>query len=174
MVTNFLAIKKEYEDFDKSLLKRGQLPMWDTGVGFYSPAILAEVFELFKKINLQNYKHFLDLGSGDGRVVLTASLFTKATGVEIEPTLISKSNHLRNRLDLKANFIRKNFYDYKISNHDIVFVNPDQPMHRGMENKLLNELRGHVIVHGPHFHPTLLRKQKDFEINSTYMAVYSL
>lgn len=174
METKFLTIKKEYENFDRNLLKQGQLPLWDTGVGFYSAAILTETFELFKKINLQNYNHFLDLGSGDGRVVLTASLFTKATGIEIDPKLIAASLNIKQKLGLDAEFIQTNFYDYRISGHDIVFVNPDGPMHRGLENKFLNELRGKLIVYGHHFHPTLLRKHRDFNINGNYMAVYSI
>ena len=172
MEKRFNLIKKEYDNFDKNLLRRGQLPMWDTGVGFYSSAVLTEVFKLFKKVGLQNYRHFLDLGSGDGRVVLAASLFTRSTGVEIDPRLVVASQHMKQRLRLKANFIQKNFYDYHIGKHDIVFVNPDQPMQRGMENKLLDELKGHLIVYGPHFHPTLLRMKRRFNINGTYVGVY--
>ena len=174
MESKFLAIKKEYENFDRSLLRQGKLPMWDTGAGFYSSVVLTEVFGLFKKINLQNYNNFLDLGSGDGRVVLTASLFTKATGIEIDPRLVDSALQIKRKLGLNAGFIQTNFYDYKISGHDIVFVNPDEPMHRGLEKKFLNELKGKLIVYGPHFHPTLLRKHNDFYINGNYSAVYSL
>lgn len=174
METKFLAIKKEYDNFDRNLLKEGKLPMWDTGAGFYSSAVLTEVFELFKKINLQDYRNFLDLGSGDGRVVLTASLFTKATGVEIDSGLVDSSLQIKRKLGLNAGFIQANFDDYRISGHDIVFVNPDRPMHRGMEKKFLDELKGKLIVYGPHFHPTLLKKHDDFNINGTYAAVYSL
>ena len=173
MDNKFLAIKKEYENFDKSLLEKGKLPMWDTGAGFYSSAVLTEVFDLFKRINLGSYSHFLDLGSGDGRVVLAASLFTKATGIEIDPKLIDSSLEIKRRLDLNAGFVNANFYDYKISEHDIVFVNPDAPMHRGLEKKFLDELSGKLVVYGPHFHPTMLKKHVDFDVNGTYAALYS-
>ena len=78
MEDKFQEIKKEYDDFDKALMKQGRLPMKDTGIGFWNASPSSDVFELFKKLQLQNYKHLLDLGSGDGRVTLIASLFTKA------------------------------------------------------------------------------------------------
>ena len=174
MENKFLHIKKEYDNFDNHLLKQGQLPMWDTGVGFYSPAVLTEVFDLFKKINLQNYRNFIDLGSGDGRITLTAALFTNASGIEIDPRLVSASVEMNRRLNLNAKFLQHNFLDYNISNHDIIFINPDQPMHRGLENKFLNELKGKLIVYNPHFHPTQLRKKQDFNLNGTFAALYSL
>lgn len=173
MKRKFLEIKKEYKNFETSLLKRGKLPMWDTGIGYYSSAELKEVFELFQKINLSRYKNFLDLGSGDGRVVLTASLFTNATGIEIDPGLFSKSLQMKEKLKLPASFINKNYFDYHIGKHDLVFLHPDQPLHRGIEKKLINELKGHLVVYGHHFHPTLLIKQKAFNINNNYIALYS-
>jgi hypothetical protein len=46
-------------------------------------------------------------------------------------------------------------------------------MHRGVENKLLNELNGKLILYGHHFHPEQLKKEKDFVINGTLITVYS-
>ena len=174
MEKRFQLIKKEYDDFDRSLLREGRLPLKDTGIGFWNAAISQEVFELFNKLKLQKYSHFLDLGSGDGRVVMIASLFTNATGIEIDRELVNKSAELQRILDIKnVNFIHKNFMEHDISGHDVVFINPDRPMYRGLEDKLLNELKGQLIVYGHHFHPTLLQKKKEFHLDANYAALYT-
>jgi len=174
MEDKFNEIKKEYDDFDKALMKQGRLPMKDTGIGFWNASPSSDVFELFKKLQLQNYKHLLDLGSGDGRVTLIASLFTKATGIELDQELVNKAVEMKHRLNVKnAEFLHKNFLEHDISGHDIVFLAPDKPMYRGVEEKLLNELKGEVIVFGHHFHPTMLRKKADLDINGNYVAVYT-
>ena len=46
----FREIKEEYDKFYKSLMKKGNLPMRDTEVGFWGTAACDDVFELFKKI----------------------------------------------------------------------------------------------------------------------------
>ena|SRR3989338_2149482 len=174
MEDKFQEIKKEYDDFDKALMRHGRLPMKDTGIGFWNASPSKEIFELFKKIGLQNYKHFLDLGSGDGRIVLIASLFTKATGIELDQELINKAVEIKHRLKKdNAEFLHKNYFEHDISEHDIIFLAPDKPMYRGAEEKLLNELNGELIVFGHHFHPTMLRKKAEFDINGDYAAVYT-
>ena len=169
-----MQIKKEYDGFDRSLLQQGRLPMKDTGTGFWNAALSQEVFELFNKLKLQKYSHFLDLGSGDGRVAMIASLFTQATGIEIDRELANKSFEMQRILGVKnVSFIHKNFMDHNISEHDIVFINPDKPMYRGLEKKLLDELSNHLLVYGHHFHPTLLQKKKEFHLDTNYAALYT-
>ncbi len=169
----FEQIKSKYSEFERELMRNGKLPMRDTGIGFWNGAVCDDIFQLFKKIGLQKYNNFLDLGSGDGRVVLIASLFTNASGVEYDKPLVEKAEEIKNSLRIKnAVFHHKNFHEHNISAHDIVFISPDAPMHRGVESKLLAELRGKLIVYGPHFHPTLLVKEKEFWINNNFAAVY--
>ena len=40
------------------------------------------------------------------------------------------------------------------------------------EQKLLKELKGKLIVYGPHFHPEQLNKQETLEINGTKICIY--
>ena len=77
MHKQFAEIKKEYDDFYKSFLRKGKLPLWSTEQGFFGGVIADEVYEAFKKIKLDKNTSFIDLGSGDGKVVLIASLFCK-------------------------------------------------------------------------------------------------
>ena len=88
----FNEIKKEYDNFYRSLLRIGRLPMWSTEKGFWNASIAEEVYEVFKKIKLNQFKNFLDVGSGDGKVVFIASLFCKnADGIEIDQFLHNKA-----------------------------------------------------------------------------------
>ena len=91
----FQSIVKEYDQYYKSLLQKGRLPLKSTAKGFWGYSIAEEVYELFKKIKLEQYKSFVDLGSGDGKVVLIASLFTKAIGIEIDEELVRKSEEMK-------------------------------------------------------------------------------
>ena len=171
----FEQIKKEYDDFYKSLLRSGKLPLKGTGKGFWGGVIADEVYETFKKIGLQRHKSFVDLGSGDGKVVLTAALFCKrAVGIEVDDELYLKSLEMQRKLNIpNAIFYNNDFYDHNIAGYDMVFVYPDAPMHRGMEKKLLNELTGKLLHYGHHFHPENLKAEDRFLVNGNLFTVYS-
>ncbi len=173
MPQDISRIKSIYEQFERELMKKGKLPMYDTGIGFWNGSHVEEIFELFKSIKLDRFKSFIDLGSGDGRVVLMASLFTNAFGIEYDKTLVEKAHEVKKLLGIQnADFLAGNFYKHDISGHDVVFVSPDTPFHRGLEKKMLKELNGKLIVHGVHFHPTMLLKENEFWINNNFSAVY--
>ena len=65
-MSKYSDLKKEYDEFDKALMKQGRLPLKDTGIGFWNASSSKEVFELFKKIKLNRnifrryYKNFID------------------------------------------------------------------------------------------------------------------
>lgn len=169
----FLEIEHEYGKFYKSIYLKGKVPLRDTEVGIWGISVSDNVFNLFKKINLQKYKNFLDLGSGDGKVVLIASLFTKATGIEFDKELYEKSIEIRDKLGLKADFIKGNFLDYDWNKYDIIFINPDKGFHKGTEEKLLRELNGKLFVYNFVFEPLLLKKGKKYWFNETPVTVYT-
>lgn len=174
MENKFREIKKEYDNLQKDMLKQGKLPLKDTGIGFWGGAIAEEVFEAFKRIKLHRFNSFLDLGSGDGRVVLIASLFgVKAVGVEIDDELFQKSLGIQRKLNMpNAVFYNNDYFDHNLYGYDIIFCNPDQPLERGLEKKLLNEMNGKLILYGHHFHPKNLNKEDSFIINGTLVTVY--
>ena len=171
----FAEIKKEYDNFYKELLRKGRLPLWSTGKGFWGGVIADEVYEAFKRINLHKHKSFIDLGSGDGKVVLIASLFCdRAVGIEIDNELFQKSVEMQIKLNRpNAIFLNNDFHDNNIDNFDVAFVYPDAPMYRGLEKKLLNELRGKLLHYGHHFHPDNLRAIDKFTINGSLFTLYS-
>ena len=171
----FAELKKEYDNFHKNLLRNGKLPLWSTGKGFWGGVVANEVYEAFKKINLNKNSTFIDLGSGDGKVVLTAALFCKrAVGIEIDNGLYQKSLEMQRRIGIpNALFFNNDFNDHNISDFDYVFAYPDEPMHRGLEKKLLNELKGKLLHYGHHFHPQNLKAETEFLVNGNMFTVYS-
>lgn len=175
MEEKFREVKGVYDFIQKDMLRQGKLPLMDTGVGFWGGSAAEEVFEVFKKIKLHNFKSFIDLGSGDGRVVLIASLFgVRAIGIEVDNELFRKSLEIQRKLNLpNAAFYNNDFFDHNFSGYDILFSNPDQPMERGLEKKLLNEMNGKLILYGHHFHPKNLNREDSFIINGTLVTVYS-
>src|SRR3989338_3771694 len=123
-IKKFLEIKNAYDDFYKSLMKNGKLPMWSTEKGFWNASISDEVYSAFKKIKLQNYKKFLDLGSGDGKIALIASLFCKqAEGIEIDSVLHNKAVEMKQKTGISnVIFHNKDFFEHKLSAYDIIFL----------------------------------------------------
>jgi hypothetical protein len=174
MEEKFREIKEEYDNLQKDMLRQGKLPLRDTGIGFWGGAAIDEVFEAFKRIKLHNFRNFIDIGSGDGRVVLIASLFgVRAVGIEVDNELFRTSLQIQRKLNIpNAVFYNNDFFDHSFAGHDILFCNPDQPMERGLEKKLLKEMNGKLIVYGYHFHPRNLKKEQSFILNGTLITVY--
>ncbi|MFH1850555.1 MAG: hypothetical protein ABH879_10350 [archaeon] len=171
------SIRTAYDEFYNHLLKQGRLPVKDTGIGFWGPALTDELCELFQIIEMKN-KRFLDLGSGDGKAVIIASLFTRATGIEIDPWLIDVSKHMRSRLShlpdvSRAEFIRDDFLKRGLGDYDLIFCNPDTPLFRGLETKLLSELRGKLILYGFVYEPRFLNKEEEIKIGGTRVSVFT-
>jgi|TARA_Y100000031_G_C8188611_1_gene370246 16S rRNA G966 N2-methylase RsmD len=175
MDISFNEIKKEYDTFYQNLLSRGKLPLRSTGQGFWGHVPAADIFEAFKKLELHKHRTFVDLGSGDGKVVLIASLFCKrAVGIEMDNKLFKKSLEIQKNLGIKNTvFFNNDFYEHSVNGFDAVFTYPDEPMHRGLEKKLLNELTGKLIHCGHHFHPENMIKQSEVMVNGTRMTIYT-
>jgi len=171
----FAEIKREYDNFYRDLLRQGKLPLRDTGNGFWGHVPADELFDAFKKLKLNKFKTFIDLGSGDGKVVLIASLFCKrAVGIEIDNELHNKALEIQKRLSISnAIFYNNDFFQHSISEFDVVFSYPDQPMEHGLGDKLQNELNGKFIHCGHHFHPSRLIKEHSFLVNGSMFTVYS-
>ena len=176
MPPTYEQIKEEYSNYYSSLLRQGKLPLRDTGIGFWGAAVSDEIIELFRRIEIHKYRSFIDLGSGDGKVVLMAALFCrKAVGIEADKELVDVSLDMRDKFLLhNADFHHKDFMQHDISDYDLVFINPDKPLHRnGVEKKLLKELNGTLVHYGHHFQPTQLARKQSFVLNDTPVGIYS-
>ncbi len=176
---HFEKIHKSYKEFEKHLLSKGQLPAMDTGIGYWGVTNCQDLFEFFQKIKLEKYKNFIDLGSGDGRVVLIASLFgLKATGIEHHPWLTDCALHLKRKIGLphfkNVKILKDDFMKYHIGEHDLVYISPDRPFHRdGLGTKFSRELNGKLVVHSYEFLPKSLKQEATHIVNGEKFSVFS-
>lgn len=172
-------IKDAYNDFYKFLyVKHKMFPVKDTGVGYWGVSVADEVFEIFKRIELHKFKHMLDLGSGDGKVVMIGSLFTKSSGVEFDPWLVSVSHDVRNKLMHipsmnRVTFHQGDFKQHDFSNYDVIFLNPDKEPHH-IQSKLQDEFKGVLILYGNHMPMTSLRTHSQFVVEGTPVTLYKI
>ena len=124
-----------------------------TESGMWAASNPVEVYRAFSHFQLAQYQHMADLGSGDGRVSLIGSLFTRATGYETDEELYAKSLKIRDTLRIKnARFIRQDYLDVDLNPYSMLYLYPDKPFYP-LEDKLKDGWQGHLLVHGPHFPP---------------------
>ncbi len=164
-IDKFHEIKGKYDDFYQSFYAKGRPTVSDTKKGIWGPAGTQDVYEFFVKIKLEKYKNFIDLGSGDGKVVLIASLFgVNAAGIEIDKELVEIGVKIRDELGLKAEFIEGDFLKKDLSKYEIIFINPDKGFGYGAEDKLLREMKegARLFVYNNIFLPRFLKKGESY------------
>ncbi|MEW6616199.1 MAG: class I SAM-dependent methyltransferase [Thermodesulfobacteriota bacterium] len=151
------------EACDQSLSKKieNQLFSYKTGgyyveKGIFVPTRIKDpnVLTAFNKV-LKPGVHFLDLGSGDGRVVFLASLFGAAsTGIEFDEDIFNSSlkarEKLSKRFDLsKTELIRGDFFDADFSGYDVIYYFMSGSFEeKRLEDKLAKELKPGAILVG--------------------------
>ncbi len=171
-INHFKRIRERYDEIFQDKVKDGEVPMRSTDYGFFGTASIFNIFEFFQKINLEKYDKFIDLGSGDGRVVLLASLFTEAEGVEGDEKLVKKSEEIRDELGLQAEFHCKDFMNHNFSDYDLIFIYPDKAFFRSLEEKIAREVEGEVFVYNQVYQPRKLKKGKTVWVNQMPIIKY--
>jgi SAM-dependent methyltransferase len=85
-----------------------------------------------------------DLGSGDGRIVITAArdFGARAAGIEIDPfrILYSRLRISQLRLKDKARIVRGNFFNIDLRDADVVVLYLEQETNNKLQRKLEREL----------------------------------
>jgi SAM-dependent methyltransferase len=158
-------VKEVYDRLDRDSLEKGILPMHSTQDGFWGSSNIDIVYDFFVKVGLEKYKRFLDLGSGDGRIVLLASIFTDATGAETDQELFERAVKIRDSLGLKAEFLKKNYLDINFEDYDFIYVYPDKRFSPELEKKLKKELKGKLFVYSSVYLPYFLKKGKTWWVD---------
>ena len=90
----------------------------------FVPTSHEKVRKMMDLVDLKKDEKLIDLGSGDGRLVLAAAKECKqATGVEISPLLywVSKSKKLKTGTK-NATFIRDTLWNIDLSDYDVVSI----------------------------------------------------
>ena len=120
-----------------------------TPAGLFLPSPLTDIHLLFDRVDLGGYKRLADLGSGDGRVVLLASLYTRAVGLEADPALVASARAQGLSLGIRgAAFRVADFMKDDLSEFDLLFIYPDKPL-TALSRRLRESYRGRLLVYGP-------------------------
>jgi len=115
--------------------------------GLFYPARLEEVLPALEVLAGEGVR-FLDLGSGDGRVVFLAALTgANATGIEYDRTLHRVARRCRRALEgilplERIELRRGDFFEEDWSRYDVIFYYVDGSFNQsGIQHKLVDELR---------------------------------
>ncbi len=168
----FQRIKKAYQERDNALLTQGLLPMRSTDKGFWGVSNLDDVYAFFEKKQFPSTSTFLDLGSGDGRVVCVASLFVDAKGIEYDPELVAISQEMIGVLQSTGICEQGDFFTIDFSLFDILYSYADQRW-EPFKEKLFAELRGELYLYHQTYQPDFLSKQKITWINQIPIFCYT-
>ena len=108
---------------------------------------------MFELLNCEKGKKLVDLGSGDGRIIINASKYgVNAYGFEINPLLyfiskvklrINKTNH--------SNIYCKSYWGENLSSYDYITLYGTFHIMGKLEKKLLRELKPGAKVVSNHF-----------------------
>lgn len=122
--------------------------------GLFYPSLLEEVLPALEPYVTQGTR-FLDLGSGDGRVVFLANVLgARATGIEYDPEIAETSRRARDALaeilDLgRVSIVEGDFFIQSWSGYDVIFYFDTSSLeHQRLRQKLRDELdpRARLIV----------------------------
>ena len=110
----------------------------------YVPSLRKNVDLMIKLAEIKKGQRVIDLGSGDGRLVIgAAKAGAYAKGFELNPFLVwwSSFEIKRQGLQERATTLRKNFWYEDLREADTVFLYGIKKIMPRLEKKLLNELK---------------------------------
>ena len=122
---------------------------WINQTPFY-PSKTKPLNNLLKDLNLGKNINFIDIGSGDGRIVIWgAKQGFNADGIEFNPflTLFSRIMILLNRVSGKAKIYNKDFTKHDFSKYDFayLYIFPEH-MDKVSDNLFKQMKKGSVVV----------------------------
>ncbi|MBM3346670.1 MAG: methyltransferase domain-containing protein [Betaproteobacteria bacterium] len=143
--------------------------------GPYVPTPTVIVDELLKLADIKRGEFVIDLGSGDGRIVITAAKRYGATGygVDIEESLVdlARQNARKEGVAERVNFIAGDLFNSDLSKADVVTVYLLPSTVIRLVPKLLKELRpgARVVSHDYPLDPWVPEKVLNFNFEEKVM-----
>lgn len=125
--------------------------------GPYVPTPQVVVDEMLRMARVNANDFVVDLGSGDGIIVLTAARQFKARGmgIEIDPELVKQSNEAAKRSGVadRASFLVQDVFKADLSRATVLTLYLLPSMMSDLQSKVFNELRAgaRVVSHDYHF-----------------------
>jgi len=161
---NAQKIIEYFSDLD---LERGNI-VRDTEKGIFGVSDISITNKFFEKINLNETNRFIDLGSGDGRINILASVYCQSTGIEIDKPLIEESkkhskklfeNKILEEKELeRLKFIEGDYEEFDYSKVNIIFSFADHFFTEKFISKLKKDFKGILYVYQGVFLPEGVKK----------------
>ena len=111
----------------------------------YVPTHEKVVAEMLRVANVRKDDVLYDLGSGDGRIVITAArqFGTRGTGIDIDPARVRDAHENARRAGVadKVKFVQGDIFDARISDATVVTLYLLPAVNMRLRPKLLSELR---------------------------------
>jgi len=110
----------------------------------YLPISKQRVIKMIEMSDLKSNELLIDLGSGDGRILIEAArLGAIAIGYEINPLLVYLTRRKIKKLDLEkqVKIYWRNFWRADVSGADVVTIYGINGIMKKIEKKLLRELK---------------------------------
>ncbi|KAH8268656.1 hypothetical protein KR026_011279 [Drosophila bipectinata] len=110
----------------------------------YVPATTEQIQNVLSFLPRNTGGKLLDIGSGDGRIVVAAAQHNKALktdGVELNPWLVyySRVAAMRNGVSKQASFFRRDLWKFNIKDYNYVVIFGVEQMMQDLEHKLIAE-----------------------------------
>jgi SAM-dependent methyltransferase len=154
----------------------------DRSGGPFVPTPPAVVDAMLKLAGVGPRDHVVDLGSGDGRIVLAAATRYKAsgTGVEIDEELVEQANAAARKQGVadRARFVRQDVREADLSRATVLTLYLLPGMMTTLRDKLLAELKpgSRVVSHDFHFEywkpdrTVTVETQEKYEISGAWTS----
>eukprot|EP00099_Drosophila_melanogaster_P013441 NP_001303427.1 uncharacterized protein Dmel_CG3337, isoform B [Drosophila melanogaster] len=110
----------------------------------YVPATTEQIQNVLSFLPKNSAGKLLDIGSGDGRIVVAAAQHCgalKADGVELNPWLVyySRLAALRHSVSKRTRFFRRDLWKFDIKDYNFVVIFGVEQMMQDLEHKLIAE-----------------------------------
>jgi tRNA A58 N-methylase Trm61 len=145
----------------------------------YIPTPQPVVDAMLEAANVTNSDVVYDLGSGDGRIVITAAkkFGARGVGIEIDPALVKKAteNAAAAGVTERVRFESQNLFDAKIGDATVVTLYLLQSLNERLRPKLVRELKpgtrvvSHVFNMGPEWPP-----EKSLQVGASRIHVWTI
>ena len=143
--------------------------------GPYVPTPTVIVEELLKLADIKRGEYVIDLGSGDGRIVVTAAkrYGAQGYGIDIQPSLVelARENARREGVADRVRFIAGDLFDSDLSKADVITVYLLPSSVPLLVPKLMKELRpgARVVSHDYPLLPWVPEKVLSFDFEEKVM-----
>jgi SAM-dependent methyltransferase len=162
-----MPIKKHFSEIENEVR--------ETEKGIFGVSNLELIEDFFGQIDLKNKKKFIDLGSGDGRVVILAKKYCdNSIGIEFDEELVAKSNEHAKELDVDATFLCQDYEEYDFSDVDVLFSYADHNFSESFVKKLLEEFDGTLYIYEGVYFPEGMKKGKTIWAGQTPIMSYTV